>query len=82
MDPLWQFIKDGFNQLMSKFITTQDCMVTVTDTNQEEMEAKVDTITDTVQERIKFMIRACQEQIGTERKSGQKETKAMVRKDQ
>jgi hypothetical protein len=68
MDPLWKFITDGQNQLRSKFITTQDCMATVTDTNQEEMEANVDTNTDAVQERLELMIRACQVQIGTERK--------------
>jgi hypothetical protein len=50
MDPLWQFIKDGLNQLNSKFITAQNRMATITDTNQDEMEtsqekteAKVDT---------------------------------------
>jgi hypothetical protein len=64
MDPLWQFIRDGLNQLRRKLITTQVSMATVTDTNQEKMEAnqekteaKVDTITDAIQGRMESMIR-------------------------
>jgi hypothetical protein len=71
-------------------------MVTITDTNQEEMEtsqeiteanhekteAKADTITDAIQERMESVIRAGQGQIRAKRKASQNEMKATVREDQ
>jgi hypothetical protein len=39
MDPLWQFFRDGLNQLSGEFITAKECMVTMRVTSQEYMEA-------------------------------------------
>jgi hypothetical protein len=39
MDLSWQFVKDGFNQTRGEFITTQNHMAPVINTNQEKMKA-------------------------------------------
>jgi hypothetical protein len=59
MDPLWQFIKDGLEHWRGEFITAPGQIATIIDAihekmdaNQEERDAKVDTIINAIQERM------------------------------
>jgi hypothetical protein len=63
MDPLWQFIKDGFDQLREEFITAQHRIAVVIHinkkklkTNEEKMEVKTEAKVVVAEAKMKMVL--------------------------